>query len=139
LTQFRGVNQEEEKARRFAFGVRYIWVHQSYRKRGFAATLLDTARHHFVYSYTVDMKEIAFTQLTMEGFQFASKYLKSASVPCYGSTVENTVLVEDPDRHALNSLSADSTVRTVVGLQPQSTKKVKRRYSEMININNNSW
>lgn len=56
-------------------GISRIWVHRDHRRKGVASQLLDAARAHFAYGYTVPKAQCAFTQPTRDGHALAARYL----------------------------------------------------------------
>jgi len=64
-------------------GVSRIWVHHDHRRKGIATRLLDSARTHFVYGYTVRKSECAFTQPTRDGHSLAARYLATPNFLVY--------------------------------------------------------
>ncbi|VDK78171.1 unnamed protein product [Litomosoides sigmodontis] len=64
-------------------GVNRIWVHQTLRRKGVAALLLDHARLHFVSSGSVPREFVAFSSLTDSGFEFARNYTPGGKVLLY--------------------------------------------------------
>ncbi|CAG9535939.1 unnamed protein product [Cercopithifilaria johnstoni] len=69
-------------------GVNRIWVHQTLRRKGIAAFLLDHARLHFVSSDSVPREMIAFNSLTDSGFAFAKNYTPGGKVLLYSVNPE---------------------------------------------------
>lgn len=57
-------------------GVNRIWVHPCMRRRGIAALLLDRARAHFLGYGILPRERVAFSEPTIAGLAFASKYCK---------------------------------------------------------------
>lgn len=57
-----------------ALGVAQVWVAGAVRRRGVARALLDAARSHAVYGYTVPRSELAFSQTTATGALLAADY-----------------------------------------------------------------
>ncbi len=66
-----------------SLGVAQVWVHPSHRRSGVGSALLDAAREHAVYAYTVPKAELAFSQPTSDGYALAATYLGTARVPVY--------------------------------------------------------
>lgn len=64
-------------------GVNRIWVHQTLRRKGVAAILLDHARLHFVSSHCVPREMVAFSSLTDDGLAFAKNYIPEGKVLFY--------------------------------------------------------
>jgi hypothetical protein len=58
-------------------------VHKNYRRRKIAQRLLDGIRGSFLFGQIVERAQVAFTQLTADGFLFAKSYLRQELVPCY--------------------------------------------------------
>ncbi|VDN94022.1 unnamed protein product [Brugia pahangi] len=69
-------------------GVNRIWVHQTLRRRGIAALLLDHARSYFVSSDSVPREMIAFSSLTDSGLAFARNYISGGKVLLYNLNPE---------------------------------------------------
>uniref|UniRef100_H2YK49 N-acetyltransferase domain-containing protein n=1 Tax=Ciona savignyi TaxID=51511 RepID=H2YK49_CIOSA len=55
-------------------GVGRIWCHASHRKRGVATRLMDALRCSFVLGAQLDRNQIAFSDPTVSGKEFAMKY-----------------------------------------------------------------
>jgi hypothetical protein len=55
-------------------GVRAVWVHASWRRRGVASRLLDAARHTLLFAAALPRSACAFTALTDDGRAFAVRY-----------------------------------------------------------------
>jgi GNAT superfamily N-acetyltransferase len=75
--------KQEDQQKSYFVGVRYLWVHSEYRRKKIAARLLDSIRSHFLFGQIIESHEIAFTQLTENGFQFAQSYSRSDRIACY--------------------------------------------------------
>lgn len=56
-------------------GIRRLWVSKDYRRRGIATTLLDAIIHSFFYGFTLRRTQIAFTEPTSNGADFAASYV----------------------------------------------------------------
>lgn len=69
-------------------GVNRIWVHQTLRRKGVAALLLDHARLHFVSTGSVPRQLVAFNSLTDSGFEFARNYTPGGKVLLYSLNPE---------------------------------------------------
>ncbi|VDO42387.1 unnamed protein product [Brugia timori] len=69
-------------------GVNRIWVHQTLRRRGIAALLLDHARSYFVSSDSVPREMLAFSSLTDSGLAFARNYISGGKVLLYNLNPE---------------------------------------------------
>ncbi|KAL3986323.1 ESCO1/2 acetyl-transferase family protein [Acanthocheilonema viteae] len=69
-------------------GVNRMWVHQTLRRKGIAALLLDHARMHFISSDSVPREMIAFNSLTDTGFAFAKNYIPGGKVLLYSLNPE---------------------------------------------------
>lgn len=76
----------ENKERTCKLGVRLMWVHRNHRRKGIMRSMLDVARQHFVFGFFLDKTDIAFSQPTEEGFQFALKYCGGKNIWCYSSS-----------------------------------------------------
>jgi hypothetical protein len=55
-------------------GVRAIWVHETARRKGVAAALIDTARRTFLHGFVLPRVACAFTAPTADGHAFAVEY-----------------------------------------------------------------
>ncbi|XP_055935190.1 N-acetyltransferase ESCO2-like [Argiope bruennichi] len=55
-------------------GVNRIWVSHDFRRRKVASRLVDCLRKNFLYGYFVDQHELAFTDPTVDGREFAASY-----------------------------------------------------------------
>ena len=64
-------------------GVRQMWVHKQHRRRNIMTRLLDAARSNFNFGQTIPCSKIAFTQTTVDGRKFASKYCDTSSFLVY--------------------------------------------------------
>jgi N-acetyltransferase len=64
-------------------GVRFIWVLSRARKMNVASRLLDSARQHFSVSSFVPRDNIAFSQPTSAGLQFAFAYTQTETIWIY--------------------------------------------------------
>jgi hypothetical protein len=56
------------------FGVKKLYVHPRFRRRGIACRLVDAVRSSIIYAYTVPRSAVAFSQPTSQGLAFASRY-----------------------------------------------------------------
>ena len=61
-------------ARRALLGIYQIWVHEKFRSRGIARSLVDAARSNMVFGYTIAIHEVAFSSPTELGVYFARRY-----------------------------------------------------------------
>lgn len=59
-------------------GVRVIWVHDQYRRQEWGRHLLDCARSDYLFGAVIDKQQLAFSQPTSAGLQFAKKYVGSS-------------------------------------------------------------
>ena len=66
-------------------GVRLIWVNAKSRRKGVAKSLVDIARQHFYFGISggLTKSQIAFSQPTEEGRQFAFSYCDTNSILIY--------------------------------------------------------
>ncbi|KFM76928.1 N-acetyltransferase ESCO1, partial [Stegodyphus mimosarum] len=55
-------------------GVNRIWVAKEHRRRKIASRLMDCLRCHFLYGYVVGIRELAFTDPSPDGREFAAAY-----------------------------------------------------------------
>jgi hypothetical protein len=55
-------------------GIDQVWVSGGVRRRGIGRVLIDAARKHTVYAYTVPVGEVAFSAPTGDGFLLAAAY-----------------------------------------------------------------
>lgn len=60
-------------------GIKLVWVHSLYRRKGLATTMLDAARQSFQYGTVISRQQLAFSQPTAEGLELASKYLRTTT------------------------------------------------------------
>ncbi|XP_065586637.1 N-acetyltransferase ESCO2 [Cyrtonyx montezumae] len=70
-------------------GVSRIWVFSPARRRGIARRLVDVARSTFMYGSYLSTEEIAFSDPTPDGKQFASKYCRTATFLVYNFVYGN--------------------------------------------------
>lgn len=77
---------KRQKSARLFLGVRLIWVHDQHQRQGIASKLVDAARTHFLFGTTFTTQQVAFSQPTDMGFQFAKSYTDSDEVMCYSHT-----------------------------------------------------
>jgi hypothetical protein len=64
-------------------GVKLVWVTASCRRKHIAYNLLDTARRHFIYGTVISKENVAFSQPTTDGYNFASSYVGSSLILSY--------------------------------------------------------
>lgn len=57
-----------------SLGVKQMWVHSSHRRKGHMSRLLDVIRANYTPGRMVEKEELAFTQTTPDGKQFAVHY-----------------------------------------------------------------
>lgn len=57
-------------------GISRIWTLASFRRRGIASRLIDAMRSDFIYGKIVTTDEIAFSDPTENGLNFAQTYTK---------------------------------------------------------------
>ncbi|XP_071118827.1 N-acetyltransferase ESCO2-like [Haliotis cracherodii] len=55
-------------------GISRLWVCNMYRRKGIASRLVDTVRQVFEHGVLIDKDEVAFSDPTTDGKQFATKY-----------------------------------------------------------------
>ncbi|GBN90797.1 N-acetyltransferase ESCO1, partial [Araneus ventricosus] len=55
-------------------GVNRIWVSHEFRRHKVASRMVDCLRQNFLYGYVVDLHELAFTDPTVDGRDFAASY-----------------------------------------------------------------
>lgn len=67
----------------FMLGVRYLWVHESFRCKRIASELVDAARKFSCFGTIVPKENIAFSQPTEAGRCFALKYVKAENILVY--------------------------------------------------------
>ena len=60
-------------------GISRIWVSNSARRKGIAATLLDSARKNFIFGIEVPRPQVAFSQPTESGSKLARKWFGEES------------------------------------------------------------
>ena len=56
-------------------GIRHLWVQKVVRRKGVAKRLCDVCRKNFFFGRLVSKKEIAFSQPTADGMNFALSYV----------------------------------------------------------------
>ena len=81
-------NDEEPKV---SGGVRLVWVHWNYRRKGVATALLDALRRNLVYGYTIPKVEIAFSSPTTSGRALAARYLGESEFLFYQAAPQQEV------------------------------------------------
>ena len=59
---------------RAVLGVAQVWVAPEFRRLGVARSLLDAARAHAIFGYSVPIEELAFSQTTAAGAHLAASY-----------------------------------------------------------------
>jgi hypothetical protein len=64
-------------------GVRLMWVHHTHRRQGIMQSLLDVARMNFDFGKFFDRSEVAFSQPTQQGFDFALQFGNVHRALCY--------------------------------------------------------
>ncbi|CAN9507495.1 unnamed protein product [Ophioblennius macclurei] len=64
-------------------GISRIWVFSLARRRGIATRMLDTVRNSFMYGSHLAKEEIAFSDPTPDGKQFATKYCDTPAFLVY--------------------------------------------------------
>jgi GNAT superfamily N-acetyltransferase len=69
--------ERSKESRKAALGIHLMWVHFNYRNRGIASALVDAARTHMVFGYTVPVDQLAFSSPTYSGVEFARQYHSS--------------------------------------------------------------
>jgi GNAT superfamily N-acetyltransferase len=74
--EFMVYTYNRSKTHEAVIGVDRIWTHPDHQKRGYATLLLDKARAHFIYGYTVPRVHVAWTIPTYKGSNLAISYLK---------------------------------------------------------------
>lgn len=57
-----------------SLGVKQIWVGQGSRRRGLAKRMVEVARAKFYYGFVVPREQLAFSQLSTQGYAFARAY-----------------------------------------------------------------
>ena len=60
-------------------GIRKLWVHERFRKKGIATRLVNAIRLKFVFGMVIPVEKIAFSSPTMAGMKFAHHYVLSSS------------------------------------------------------------
>ena len=71
------------RAQEYTLGVRYIWVHKKWRRKGIASSLCDIARRKTEYGKVIEKSAISFSQPTSCGMNFATSYTKTSSISTY--------------------------------------------------------
>lgn len=74
---------QEDLPGEFNLGVRYIWVHKKWRRKGIASSLCDIARRNAEYGKVIKRSAVSFSQPTSCGVCFAVSYTKNASISSY--------------------------------------------------------
>ncbi|KAM6964898.1 N-acetyltransferase ESCO2 [Aplochiton taeniatus] len=64
-------------------GVSRIWVFSMARRKAIATRLMDTVRNTFVYGSSLSKQEVAFSDPTPDGKQFATKYFQTPEFLVY--------------------------------------------------------
>jgi GNAT superfamily N-acetyltransferase len=57
-------------------GISRIWTSAEHRKQGIATRLLESARSNFLYGWTVEQEQVAFSQPTESGQNLARKWFR---------------------------------------------------------------
>jgi len=63
-------------------GVQVLWVHKPFRRRGIARELLDATRSTF-FQHSIPINQVAFSDTTEDGNQFAASYCETADYNVY--------------------------------------------------------
>ncbi|XP_054724734.1 N-acetyltransferase ESCO1-like [Uloborus diversus] len=58
-------------------GINRIWVASEFRRQKVASRMIDCLRCNFIYGHVVELKELAFTDPTIAGRDFAAAYTKT--------------------------------------------------------------
>jgi N-acetyltransferase len=66
-----------------SMGVKQMWVHRSHRRKGHMTRLLDVIRANYTPGRMVAKTELAFTQTTPDGKQFAIDYCETKHYKIY--------------------------------------------------------
>ncbi|CAK8692485.1 N-acetyltransferase ESCO1-like [Clavelina lepadiformis] len=74
-------------AERVACGISRLWTYLPYRHRGIATRLLDALRSTYTLGLLLECDQIAFSDPTMDGRKFASKYCKTKQFLTYNKLV----------------------------------------------------
>jgi len=64
-------------------GISRIWVLSDHRKQGIASKLVDSVRNFFILGQFIKQDELAFSDPTMDGMDFASNYMKKKDFLVY--------------------------------------------------------
>ena len=64
-------------------GVRQIWVHNGFRRKSVARSLVDAARKSFIFGSVVMRSHTAFSQPTTDGLNFALAYSQEKFIWAY--------------------------------------------------------
>lgn len=64
-------------------GVARIWIHPKFRRKGIATRLLDTVRHSIIPGEVIEKGQLAFSDPTTIGKDFAKSYTKSNRFSIY--------------------------------------------------------
>jgi len=73
----------EDKKETAVAGIKLIWSHWGYRRRGVATALLEAVRRNICYGYTVPKGKCAFSTPTTSGRALATRYLGIKDVLFY--------------------------------------------------------
>lgn len=65
------------------FGVKKIWIHSQHRLQGLGTKLLDAARIHLGYPSAIKKSQVAFSQPSTMGRQFATRYFCQDTILVY--------------------------------------------------------
>lgn len=75
--------KKDDGKQQWLIGVRYLWVHKDYRRKQVGKRLLDEVRRSHLFGVVADVSQVAFTQLTEDGFNFAKYYCRAEQIACY--------------------------------------------------------
>lgn len=77
IRKFSAESDEENAYKNVICGISRVWVAETYRRNKIATKLLDCVRDNFLYFQSLRLNQIAFSDPTENGRQFASKYFKT--------------------------------------------------------------
>lgn len=81
FTSISSMLERSHVPRRAVMGIHQIWVHSKFRSQGIASALVDTARRHLVFGYTIPAHQVAFSSPTESGVRFARRYTRARASP----------------------------------------------------------
>ena len=73
----------DDRPLKATLGVRQIWVHDGFRRKNVARSLVDAARKSFIFGSVVMRSHTAYSQPTTDGLNFALAYSQEQTVWTY--------------------------------------------------------